>query len=134
MAKIIVYEDDTYDLCSRYGRLTAEHDIHVRLEKQPSDYVYEDLERAGFKRQNIKIGYYSTKPEESADAYFMDGLRGSWIHVVTTLNLPKDKTVINSDDPSYERDAAEIGLGIVRTSLDATLNGIIKKAPPAHKR
>jgi len=120
MVKILIYEDSESDTRSRYAYLTKEHDVHVRCfpESPLVGFQRDKLEKAGFKPENIREGHKGVG-EERADIYFVDGLDGDCIHLLS--QLPKERTFLNTDDKNLEERAEEQGFQILRVSPKDTI-------------
>src|SRR3972149_4534423 len=116
MAKILVYEDGENDLINRYSRLTAKHDVHVRHDPRgdfgPSSlrWNHEEFRKHGFNPDNFQNGC-GNPLEESADVYFLDGLKGYCLELLK--NLPRDRAFINTDSQSIIDEAMQKGFNVV---------------------
>ena len=128
MAKILVYEDNVDDLISRYSCLTSGHDVHVRWDSfRLGEFTYEALERVGFKRENI-TQYRDNPEEETADVFFLDGLKGMCINIIKHRHLPRDKTFIYSDDFGLTDAAKQAGYNIVEEPIKQIIERVCKGA------
>ncbi len=122
MAKIVIYEDSENDLISRYAGLTKNHDVYVRHERRgnfgPSslrwDYGDKRFKINGFNTDNFQNGY-GDPSQESADVYFLDGLRGFCLEIIE--KLPKERAFINTDSSSIIQEAKQRGYNVVEGSV-----------------
>ena len=124
MAKVLIYEDGEDDLIARYASLTTQHDVHVRHNKTgPMFWVHERFSEFGFNPENFQNGYGNPK-EESADVYFVDGLKGYCFEILK--NLPRDRAFINTDSPSIVDEAKQKDFNVVgNESVDVIVERII---------
>ena|SRR3989338_1729820 len=134
MAKIVIYEDGESDLISRYSRLTAEHEIHVRHSPRgefgPSSlkWDYSTFKKRGFDTSKFQNGY-GTPSEEAADLFFVDGLNGYCFEIVE--QLPRERTFINSDSATIHKLAKERGFNFL--GENDSVEGIVKKVLEQNK-
>ena len=54
--------------------------------------------------------------QESADVYFLDGLRGHCLEIIE--KLPKEKAFINTDSNSIIQEAKQRGYNVVEESVE----------------
>ena|SRR3989344_946745 len=129
MAKVLIYEDGEDDLIARYASLTSQHDVHVRHDPRgdfgPSSLKWENerFRKHGFNPDYFQNGYGNPK-EESADVYFVDGLKGYCFEILK--NLPRDRAFINTDSPSIVDEAKQKDFNVVgNESVDVIVERII---------
>ena len=132
MVKIVVIEDDEEDIVRRYGSLTSNHDVHLRLEgllgsdfARSSNYLLAHFGKNGFSPENIQRADINA-PIEQADVYFLDGLRGrcfSWLE-----NLPRNRTFIYSDSSAVKNVAKERGYAdqILKVSPEEAIKRVME--------
>lgn len=126
MAKVLIYEDSELDAVNRYGRLTVDHDVHLRI--QPLLFGEPDmraLEKAGFNPENIKKGFGDIG-QATADVYFVDGLEGQYKRIME--QLPLEKAFLNSGSPSLVKATKEQGFQVLEGTLEEAISMAMRSA------
>jgi hypothetical protein len=106
MAKIMIYEDSAVDLIDRYVSLTRDHEVHAIYRGRLPGYVRDSLEVEGF-----KVGEYKDPSQESADVFFLDGMRGACFSILE--KLPRDRSFLKTHDSGLEMEALKQGYQVL---------------------
>lgn len=126
MTKVIIYEDNAYDLVGKYFGLSKEkYDIHVRFGfmNHPGNVgVLELLASKGF--NNVKDLDFDSAFEE-ADVYFVDGLKGYCFEVLR--QLPRERSFLFSGDSDLVNEAKKQGYQTIEHTLERTLDKLLKQ-------
>lgn len=119
MSIVGIFEDNPYDAIRRYKSLVNEgHEVHVCILDFPEVLQNIKVMRETFQQQNFnpkEVYFDANNMPRNADIYFCDGLMGRCFSVARSFG--KDRTVINSGDPSLMREAREAGYKTLETGV-----------------
>lgn len=97
MARVVIIEDEAWDVINRYRPLLAQrHEILLFLLHQKKDSLDASLRvltREGFPYPLLKFDVQHIPP---ADLYLSDGLRGTCFTLLP--HLPRERTYVHSGD------------------------------------
>jgi len=129
MAKVVVFEDFTFDLIRRYSEITRDHEVHVRLADRITD---SQAREAGFDPSNVIIVekdstnqnlYFDPERDLIGEVYFLDSLDGDFLEIID--KLPKDRAFLNSGS-KFDREMAErLGYQVLKGSLSDAIRRVV---------
>ncbi|MBT7902692.1 hypothetical protein HN587_02440 [Candidatus Woesearchaeota archaeon] len=106
MAKVVVFEDGSLDVCDRYSQLVPKHEVHIyMLASFFEGAKFGMVEKGGFDPEQI----YPKIPDEimPADVYFLDGLAGKCLEIFP--RLPHDRSFLVSSNPAIQEEVKNAG-------------------------